>query len=223
MKRLLTVLFNAKSVILRQMALKNQLFVTKKILTVFILVLIFPIFAGCDPLTLTPNCDLIRIHIVANSNSDFDQAQKYLVRDAIKAHLEEPLHQKTSIANARAFIQRELSSIREVAIQTMQNNGHIDNFSSAQKNPNNNAEFSILNSASNIQVQARFSREFFPTRAYSNLVVESGYFYALMIVLGSGQGNNWWCVIYPPLCYLAPIQNAGAFRYRSWILELFRR
>ncbi|MCL2862470.1 MAG: stage II sporulation protein R [Firmicutes bacterium] len=184
----------------------------KRLLTVFFIVFFVPIIilTSCAPLTFTQECDMIRIHIVANSNSEHDQEKKYIVRDAVKIHLEESLHQKTSIQDARSFIRSELNSIQQIATQAL--------------NQNNSA--TIIHSTSsthNLQATVRFSREFFPTRAYSNLVVESGYFYALTITLGNGLGNNWWCVIYPPLCYLSPIESVGSFRYRSIILEWFRR
>jgi len=165
-------------------------------LTLLVLIALISLvnLTSCTPLILTEECDLIRIHIVANSNSDSDQKDKYLVRDAIKNYLEDALHEKNCIIEARSFIQNQLPQIRQAAILTLES-----------------------------QVQVRFSREFFPTRAYSDLVIESGFFYALTITIGEGRGDNWWCVIYPPLCYLAPINSAGSFRYRSIILEWFRK
>ena len=64
-------------------------------------------------------------------------------------------------------------------------------------------------------------REYFPTRAYESVVVESGVYDALIIELGEGAGDNWWCVIYPPLCFVK--SEDDGVRYKSRIAELWRR
>ena len=67
---------------------------------------------------------------------------------------------------------------------------------------------------------AKIDNEYFPVRSYDNLTLENGYYDALIIKLGSGEGDNWWCVVYPPLCFL----NSNAdYKYKSRIAELIKK
>jgi len=65
--------------------------------------------------------------------------------------------------------------------------------------------------------------EFFPTRSYEGIVIPGGYYDALIIELGSGAGDNWWCVIYPPLCFVGRRPGESGITYRSRIWELWQR
>ena len=66
----------------------------------------------------------------------------------------------------------------------------------------------------------KLNNEYFPTRTYSELILESGYYDALIIELGSGQGDNWWCVIYPPMCFA---DNTNNIVYKSKLLSIISK
>lgn len=164
-----------------------------------ILLIIFcaaQIFCGCGGNTITEKYRLIRIHIRADSNEPEAQAVKLKVRDKVSAYLEKELEGVSDFETAYEKLGKSLGSIEEKANEVLKANG-----------------FSYVS-------KARLNNEFFPTRSYEDIVVESGYYDALIIELGSGKGDNWWCVIYPPLCYLEA-KGSGKIRYKSYFAELF--
>ncbi|MBO7390523.1 MAG: stage II sporulation protein R, partial [Clostridia bacterium] len=72
--------------------------------------------------------------------------------------------------------------------------------------------------------RVRLGRESFPTRTYGDLTLKEGVYDAVIVELGSGEGKNWWCVAYPPLCFIAAEETGKEeVEYRSWIADLFRK
>lgn len=169
----------------------------KKILCLLLSFCFFMIFCACD----AHNNDsaeyrLIRIHIRADSNDEDDQSVKMLVKEAVTEYLTSELSDVTTFDEAYRELSLRLGKIEEKAESVLIANGF------------------------GYGAEARLNNEYFPTRCYENVVVESGYYDALIINLGSGQGDNWWCVIYPPLCYIKA-EAVDGFRYRSKIKELW--
>lgn len=143
----------------------------------------------------TPEQEYLRIHIRANSNSAEDQAVKYMVRDAI--------------VEALIPILAEVES-KDEAIITMQNNfAYIEGV----------AEGVLKDQGFYYGAKASINNEYFPTRTYEDLVLEDGFYDALIIALGSGTGDNWWCVVYPAFCFLNT-RNSSNYVYISKIWEI---
>ncbi len=159
-----------------------------------IIVLIFAlssIFCGCTANNRYDG-ELLRLHIRANSDSAADQAVKLKVRDAVNAYISEKVD-KDTFEEAYADIGTRLGEITRVAVATLRAEG-----------------FSY-------GARALLTNEYFPARQYGDTVVEDGYYDALIIELGEAKGDNWWCVIYPPLCY----GEGERFKYKSFFAELF--
>ncbi len=147
-------------------------------------------------LTLTKNdvqVEYLRIHVRANSNQEIDQAVKYAVKDAVVEYLTPFLVECNSKQKAESTLKSKLPDIEQVADKTLERNG-----------------FSYT---SNADVR----NEQFPTRTYGELVLEGGYYDALILELGDGVGDNWWCVVYPPLCFT---EGSGSYVYRSKLLDI---
>ena len=168
----------------------------QKIFTCILVAMLCIIACACEN-TNDSERDLIRFHIRANSNSSADQAVKLQVRDEIVAFLEEQGLGDTS-AQAYASLKRLMPSLKAIADSTLRSNG-----------------FGYTSTVS-------LDKRYFPARAYGDAVIDSGYYDALIIELGSGQGDNWWCVVYPPLCYLEAKAEKDV-RYKSKIVELIKR
>ncbi len=119
--------------------------------------------------------DVIRLHILAASDTAEDQALKLAVRDAI---LEEhsALLRGESTADAAAHVQNALPAIEATARAVLEAHG------------------------STAALQVTFSDEVYPTRTYGPLTFPAGRYHSLLIVIGEGAGQNWWCVLFPPLC-----------------------
>ena len=139
----------------------------------------------------------LRIHIRANSNEESAQAVKYQVRDAVVEYLTPIVANCQTKAQATAQIQTNLSTLQAVA------NGVL------------------LSQGVSYGAVATVQTERFPTRVYGEYTLPAGEYTAIVISLGEGKGDNWWCVVYPPLCFVAPTGNN--FIYKSKILEIIER
>ncbi len=121
---------------------------------------------------------VFRLHIIANSDSEEDQNLKYKVKDNIISYMNN--------------LCKDASS-KEEAIKLAQK--HIDDFK-------NIADFTILENDFNYTSNVEIGNYKFPTKYYGNIALPSGYYDALKIKLGSNSGQNWWCVLYPSLCFV---------------------
>lgn len=140
--------------------------------------------------------DYLRIHVRANSNSEADQAVKYLVKDEVVAFITPYAAQCVSKERAVELLSSVTGEIEAVCDRVLKENG-----------------FSYTS-------RAEIRKENFPTRVYGDLTLESGIYDALIIELGTGTGDNWWCVIYPPLCFTSGGANV---QYRSAILDIIEK
>ncbi len=142
--------------------------------------------------------EYLRIHIRANSNSEIDQNVKYLVKDAVVKVMIPILSECETKEEAENAISKNFSLIENTANNVLFANG-----------------FSYTSSA-------KLATEEFPTREYNNVVLEKGFYDALIVNLGEGEGNNWWCVVYPPLCFLNANATGENVVYKSKILEIIK-
>ena len=140
--------------------------------------------------------EYLRIHVRANSNSQTDQNIKYIVKDEVVKFITPYAAQCTDKERAMEIISGILPKIEQVCDRVLKEHG-----------------FSYTSRAS---VRA----EEFPTRVYGDLTLESGIYDALIIELGSGTGDNWWCVIYPPLCFTS---GTASIQYRSTIWDIINK
>lgn len=146
------------------------------------------------------NNDYLRIHIRANSNSEVDQKVKYLIKDEFVNFLTPKLAFCGSKEEVISMIDVESTNLENLADTILAENG----FSYTSK--------------------VKINREMFPTRTYDGLTLESGIYDALIVELGHASGNNWWCVIYPPLCFTNYSNgNFSGIVYKSKILEIIRQ
>ena len=145
------------------------------------------------------NADYLRLHIRANSNSNSDQNIKYEIKNEILTLITK------DVANIKTKI--------ELADYFTQNKSKLENFVNKilQKNG--------FNYISNITVR----NEYFPTRTYNGVTLTSGFYDAIIIELGSAEGNNWWCVAYPPLCFMYESENYGKITYKSKLVEIINK
>ncbi|PLR89254.1 stage II sporulation protein R [Bacillus halotolerans] len=122
--------------------------------------------------------EAIRLRILANSDRDEDQALKRHIRDAVNKEITTWVKDITSIEEARRLIRSKLPEIKEIAKETMEKEGASQSIS------------------------VDFDKTSFPTKLYGSMVYPAGEYEAILITLGNGEGANWWCVLFPPLCFL---------------------
>lgn len=130
------------------------------------------------------NNDLIRLHIVANSNSPVDQAIKYQVRDAIVSATAAEFNQVKNIEQAKIIAQQNLDYIQQLAVQEVRSAGK---------------DYPVMVQMGEFQFPAKTYHS-----NYSDFTLLAGRYEAVRVILGQGAGANWWCVIFPPLCFVDP-------------------
>ena len=140
-------------------------------------------------------CEYLRIHVRANSNETVDQNVKYLIKDDIVEFLTPIVAKCESKEEAISSLKEAKTQIEGVANKVLSERGF-----------DYKAKVSVKN-------------EYFPTRVYDGLTLEEGYYDCLIVELGKAEGDNWWCVVYPPLCFV----NCENISYRSKIAEIIRR
>ena len=115
---------------------------------------------------------LLRLHVVAASDDEYEQALKLRVRDRVLSYLQPKLENIETSAESRELIRKELRGIARAAEEA------------AEGRP----------------VTVSLGREFFPTKSYGDFALPAGEYESLRVILGEGKGHNWWCVVFPPLC-----------------------
>lgn len=122
---------------------------------------------------------MIRLHVIANSNTQEDQALKLMVRDQVLVRATELLEEAHDMADAQVRLDTALHDIETVAQEEIRAQGY------------------------DYHVSAQLVQAEFPTKVYDGFSLPSGEYLALRVVIGEGAGENWWCVVYPPLCMTA--------------------
>ena len=119
---------------------------------------------------------IFRLHVLANSNSEEDQALKYIVRDKVIEYVENSTRGATCKEELIKML--DLDSIREVAQKTIYDHGYI------------------------YPVTVELGHFEFPTKSYGDISLPAGFYDALRVKIGNAEGQNWWCVMFPPLCFV---------------------
>jgi len=122
--------------------------------------------------------NVIRFHVLAHSDDYVDQAVKEIVRNEVLVEFEGLLSSADSVSETRQLLKAELPQIQSHAESVVRKLGY------------------------NYEVEARLESVFFPTQVYGDLSFPPGIFEALQITIGDGIGQNWWCLMFPPLCFV---------------------
>ena len=121
-------------------------------------------------------CDVLRLHVIANSDSSVDQNLKLRLRDYILEEGEDIFDGSVNVENAVKKIEPKLAELEK------------------------SAETFVKNAGFDYDVKITLSNEYFTTRTYESVTLPAGKYLALRVVIGSGEGHNWWCVMFPPMC-----------------------
>lgn len=146
--------------------------------------------------TVEANADYLRIHVRANSNSAEDQSVKYEIKEEVVKFITPYVKECVDKQTAMQVMKGILPEIADVCDRELKARGY------------------------NYGARASVREEKFPTRVYGDLTLEEGVYDALIIELGSGTGDNWWCVIYPPLCFTSASADV---EYRSIIFDIINK
>ena len=143
------------------------------------------------------NEEYIRIHIRANSNSQVDQNVKYKVKDEVVEYLSRYVSGCKTKAEAYEAVKSKESELSSIATNVLRREGFT------------------------YSAKATLKKEEFPIRTYNDTTLDEGVYDALIIELGTGDGDNWWCVLFPPLCFVSSEETSEHnVKYKSKILEI---
>lgn len=138
---------------------------------------IWTVCLGNDLLQPSIASKILRFHVVANSDSIEDQQVKEAVRDAVGYYLQPMLEGATSLEETKAIVNAHLGEIIDVVVETLDENGFC------------------------YDVEACITTTHFPEKTYGSYTFPKGQYQALQITIGEGKGQNWWCVLYPNMCF----------------------
>ena len=122
--------------------------------------------------------NVFRLHVIANSDSEEDQNLKLKVRDNVIKYMNTLCSKTTSKEEAIEIANAHLNEFKKIALNTIKENGY------------------------NYDVDISIDNVFFPTKTYGDISLPEGYYDALRIKIGKAEGKNWWCVMFPPLCFV---------------------
>lgn len=145
--------------------------------------LVFSAATGLERQQQRISDSMIRLHVVANSDNPGDQGIKFNVRDAVLSDAQELLQHTTSRDEAMNVLTSGLPQLTETANETLRQLGASD------------------------RATVTLKRELFGTRYYDTFTLPGGYYEALRVTIGEGDGKNWWCVVYPQLCLSAATEQ----------------
>ena len=122
--------------------------------------------------------NIIRLHVIANSDTDTDQSLKLKVRDGIIEQLQDTIAGTSSAAGAEKLLASQEDNIKNSALDIISGNGY------------------------NYPVNVSLEERYFPVKSYGVLIFPAGNYKALCVEIGEAKGRNWWCVLFPSLCFV---------------------
>lgn len=146
---------------------------------------------------IIPN-EAIRLRVVANSNTTNDQEIKIKVRNQLQKDLYNLLNNEKGIDNARKIINDNLDIIDKNIKDILDNENYA------------------------LGYKINFGSNYFPEKKYKGITYKEGYYESLLVTLGSGEGDNWWCVLFPPLCLLEA-EESDEVEYKFFIQEIIEK
>ncbi|MBP3920252.1 MAG: stage II sporulation protein R [Bacilli bacterium] len=170
----------------------------KALITLTIIISIY-MFIGvkAEEIIEIPN-DAIRIRVLANSNEEYDQNIKTKVKEEVQVYMYDLLKDVKTTEEAKQVIEKNMKNL----------NKKIGNY---LHQLNYNESFDI-----------NFGLNYFPEKEYKGIKYKEGLYESLLIKLGEGKGNNWWCVLFPPLCLLEA-EESDEIEYKSLVKEIIEK
>lgn len=141
--------------------------------------------------------DMIRIRVIANSNTEYDQKLKNSISSELSKNLYELLKDENNVNNARTIIKNNLGNISETLDTLLKDETYSYNIN--------------------------YGMNEFPKKEYNGKTYKEGKYESLLVTLGQGNGDNWWCILFPPLCLIDATkeENTDNIEYKSFFKEVF--
>ena len=161
----------------------------KKLLIIFVISLIY--------YSININNDnMLRIRVIANSNTKYDQDIKNNISNDLRKELYELLKDEKDIKNARNIVKNNISNLKNIIDKNL-----IDE---------------------NYSYTINYGLNYFPKKEYNGKTYDSGKYESLLITLGEGKGNNWWCILFPPICLLEAEESENV-EYSFFLFDFVKK
>ena len=170
----------------------------KKTIILILSIIAIYIFIGYKFSDIEIPEEALRIRILANSNSDYDQSVKNNVKEEIQDYVYNLLKDTKDINEARKIINSNLNSISLLTSKNLESQNY------------------------NLPFKINFGLNYFPKKEYKGIKYKEGYYESLLITLGSGKGDNWWCVLFHPLCLLEE-EESTEVEYTTVVSEILKK
>lgn len=162
---------------------------------VLVVAVMLTVITGCGE--RNENSNYLRVHIKADNNGEEHQNVKYKVKQELVDYITPFLAECNTKKEAYNTVKAQLKNIIKLCNEVLEQNGFDYNS------------------------KAYMANQYFPLRSYDGFTFNSGWYDSLIIELGSGDGDNWWCMVYPPLCFTGGENDgSGKITYKSKILEI---
>ncbi len=158
----------------------NNVFFKRFLILIFLLFIYTIICAVSYVNAVSSNIEssVFRLHVIANSDSKEDQDLKYIVRDNILTYINEISKNASTKEEVIEIARNNIDTIKQIAQETVYENGY------------------------NYSVNIKIGNFAFPTKQYGDISLPAGFYDALRVEIGIASGQNWWCVMFPPLCFV---------------------
>lgn len=163
---------------------------------IIMLVIFFILFSNVKADNYIILDDALRIRVIANSNSEYDQNIKLKIKEMLEIKMYNLLKDIKGVENARNIINNNLINIENDVRNILENENYT------------------------LGYNISFGDNYFPKKEYKGVTFNEGYYESLVVTLGSGEGDNWWCILFPPLC-LMEAEESEEVEYKFFVQELF--
>lgn len=168
----------------------------KKIITIIVLIILMVVTMSKEEEVIIPK-DAIRFRVIANSNDIKDQQEKKKIAKTLGNNITELLKNQNSLQETRTTLKKNINTFTTTVQEEMKNDNYDNN------------------------VEVNYGMNYFPEKTYKGVKYKEGEYESLVVTLGKGEGNNFWCVLFPPLCLLeAEEEDTNEVEYTSFVKEL---
>lgn len=157
---------------------KNNIYRFLLLLILFTIFILFSAFSYVNAVSSEISNSVFRLHVIANSDSEEDQNLKYKVRDSLLEYMNSLCSNVSSKQEAISIVQNHVEDFKNIAKRVISDNGY---------------EYTV---------SVEIGQYDFPTKEYGDITLPAGMYDALRVKIGSATGHNWWCVMFPPLCFV---------------------
>lgn len=168
----------------------------KKIITIIVLITLMVVTMSKEEEVIIPK-DAIRFRVIANSNDLKDQQEKKKIAKTLGNNITKLLKNQNSLQETRTTLKKNINTFTTTVQEEMKNDNYDNN------------------------VEVNYGMNYFPEKTYKGVKYKEGEYESLVVTLGKGEGNNFWCVLFPPLCLLeAEEDDTNEVEYTSFVKEL---